>query len=1217
MENLTLTRYGNGHSFGNGTSFDCSAPTREGQTVDDLDTKIPENGHGNGLMAKEVGVGNDNLERPCGCLKKNGVPYSGMCEYHRSEKLSGGLEYRTCAPVAPRTPVRKIGGVRKACKIRKCLHKDGWKDAVARMYFGALRLMYWYDCSRASTLRPSPDALNATLSPVKWVGTRYKECVHCSGLTFVCCKHPLIITEVYSRRNRQVSCASCDWIHQIAPNRFLPMDAEWVEDVGCQCSKFIGPSWGTQAVPPEVTPHEVREQRKALGKFKSIGGGTRDGKAKIGKDGKKKKHVTFKEPARKDELAELDVHHNVPFSKLPKKDLLAEPGWKVHHNGRRVRLYGKGTYKYTGAELVATPKPKWLCVIEEELAAYLKPYVANLSLELALVNHYPSKTGIPWHSDDEVEIDQTYPIISASFGAKTSFSIRTIRGVKKSYCHNLRENTVVVMPAGFQYDWQHMVPPINVGDRINITWRKYVSPAGTEDRPGPVPCRREEEHLATGVKDDRRNESDREVRKIDGIIVDGGGFEAESLSLADEIDREREAMLDQWEAEDCDGGDVGSVQGENQAGLSQDDAAINDLFGIGFADDTGVRRAGDAQRREGGEVVEQHPVVRTGPFEEETALGTGNGRRGRGGSDELRVLHGETRQILGTENVVADALPCFEQDGKSAFIPVGLFRRDQPRRSDLVELETPVQAPANAGNERNGEARIALPAMNEPVVRNDRVLRRMIIEGQRARTMSTHAKVWRRASRWFRKCMAIVVSSIVAGWGLVKRVQNKVSSYVLPARNLAYTLLSNEWAYEIEQDDDELEPALDLGGEEKEEERTPEPVEKAKEVELLPPPPPSKRKEAKVAVIEESEDEDLSDEEAEEADPVEAIIDEAMALPMLETGKGGLPPNWQKELTSYLKGECAFNVRNVVESRVLHRKAMEWLGKFDLKACGIHNPEQLKESTATLVTQVVADTQHAQELNKVLFKAQPVLVRINGFLRSNNTFGGLIPGWVFVLLCFLFFVAHWSHQLYWLNLVFPSFKRRYINVFRKHMFLLSMYQLDLGVMFLRIVFACVEVSLILVGLWRCGNFVARRVRGWKRWGMLAVIVGLLVVGLVFVANQLISGFTEGFSFYEAADKMYDAAGFYWNRVQATPLHMVLIKDTFWSEPHWQVLSDYGIAEWVEKLMGISYVHVPGYWEFATIHHWIGLFATCLAQTVATMVSINKAAQAVRPLVAGN
>jgi alkylated DNA repair dioxygenase AlkB len=92
-----------------------------------------------------------------------------------------------------------------------------------------------------------------------------------------------------------------------------------------------------------------------------------------------------------------------------------------------------------------------------------------------LLNKYVhAQDSVSWHSDDEPEMDSEHAIASLSLGASRSFLIRPIARKTSGERYLLTSGSLLVMPAGFQKEYQHCVPKSKTpcGYRVNLTFRR-------------------------------------------------------------------------------------------------------------------------------------------------------------------------------------------------------------------------------------------------------------------------------------------------------------------------------------------------------------------------------------------------------------------------------------------------------------------------------------------------------------------------------------------------------------------------------------------------------------------------------------------------------------------------------------------------------------------------------------------------------------------------
>lgn len=131
---------------------------------------------------------------------------------------------------------------------------------------------------------------------------------------------------------------------------------------------------------------------------------------------------------------------------------------------------GPYPYKFSGRSLAPA---EW----SSEIAAAREKVQAQYggAYNSVLLNRYLNQNdSVSWHADDEPEMDSTHPIASLSLGAPRVFRIR-LRGTKDdAQSYPLTSGSLLVMPAGFQQEYQHCVPKSKsaCGTRINLTFRR-------------------------------------------------------------------------------------------------------------------------------------------------------------------------------------------------------------------------------------------------------------------------------------------------------------------------------------------------------------------------------------------------------------------------------------------------------------------------------------------------------------------------------------------------------------------------------------------------------------------------------------------------------------------------------------------------------------------------------------------------------------------------
>lgn len=1013
------------------------------------------------------------LNRPatgCGCCRKDGSKIVGECEtcYFLGDvktqqvvtpKILSGKERRERdLKMKKNSVVRRTAVSRHDCKARKCMLRGGFKSAVNLMVAPrGGRLLYWRCCRRIGELVPSAQVMVYNFG--EGVHKGFSVCTHCRGVEWNCCTSPDPMTEEVSRRKRSVVCQNCRAVTQTGPNGYLPVDADWKKDCGCCCSKFEGRSWGTQTVECKRErggPLVFTNSNRNGGARKKVqGGGPSTGRrpfknvvAEVAKAPKKThRHVCekcnqmyehehiYSNPKHKQTAFHCPnrqcdwyfkkgkfPHKNVTYSRTvvdgvvpeprldevdPTRPLDREPGrsenenprmveqlWvldvsrvpvpskgdvslsiadhcKKHQNGRRVCLFGEGSYSYTGASLVGIPKPEWLVLLEEAVKFRLEqlevPFEES-GFQLALVNHYPRAVGIPFHSDNELEIDQTGPIISFSIGATTRFSIRCRRTGKVASVY-LQEGALAVMPPGFQADYMHAASGC-AGERFSVTWRKYLS---DEQVFGGTP---EDSHLSGGVEGDESG--------------DTGGAQ---VLAEDRVSGETEVHIPTAQTDER----VGGSERESERVAEQDHVVRVESF-----DRNAVCVLPGARPSLAGGLFGQGENRM-----EQLELGLGELQRMRGTPGEVHGDNADDGRVLGSPRTTAGKLRLFASGLQSG----GLW---------ILR---------------------GIPKLLASVGDVGRLVRGGILPefGGGFEDVTVHTE----GDRVTEECRG--------GQSVPGNRENQRAGIV----SVENEALRGRRAVEITRAA-EAPPNTSTGG------NTNAPRDGREVARDVPASAQSVRKEA-------------SKKEGEQED-AKSTITKATELLGPERDKKVLPRNWMDELRAYLKAESEYNAKTHVELRVLQRKALDWLNKFDLEAMGIATPEQMKLAATEVVQDVLIDTSAAERANAKMFDRAEILQAVNGFLRKGNAFGCLVPMWVLILI----FLGSWflnTHYVYvllrvmWVQLDYVLF-----NSFRKFVIYTMAVLVDVTI-----------VVGSLVGLWAVGkvwNCVATRVGrcgsvGWR------------------------------------------------------------------------------------------------------------------------------------------
>lgn len=151
---------------------------------------------------------------------------------------------------------------------------------------------------------------------------------------------------------------------------------------------------------------------------------------------------------------------------------------------RRTGKYGDAgiTHSYTGdpSPVEAWP-PAFLRVLTLLDGQGLLPDGCNLCVCNRYENTAAAVSSIPWHADNEADLDETKEIATVSLGTEMEFLVRDKTSKTKLVDHRLPAGSVLVMLAGFQEQHEHCVPPRMyyksnrtepvVGTRLSLTFR--------------------------------------------------------------------------------------------------------------------------------------------------------------------------------------------------------------------------------------------------------------------------------------------------------------------------------------------------------------------------------------------------------------------------------------------------------------------------------------------------------------------------------------------------------------------------------------------------------------------------------------------------------------------------------------------------------------------------------------------------------------------------
>ena len=133
---------------------------------------------------------------------------------------------------------------------------------------------------------------------------------------------------------------------------------------------------------------------------------------------------------------------------------------------------GRLSYQYSGETFVSQDwHPDVLSLkerVEQQTQTRFNAVLCNL--------YRNERDSVSWHADDEPELGPSPIIASVSLGATRSFQIKHKIDAGKTMKLNLKHNSLLIMPAGFQAKWLHQLPKISAkcGARVNLTFR-YIN----------------------------------------------------------------------------------------------------------------------------------------------------------------------------------------------------------------------------------------------------------------------------------------------------------------------------------------------------------------------------------------------------------------------------------------------------------------------------------------------------------------------------------------------------------------------------------------------------------------------------------------------------------------------------------------------------------------------------------------------------------------------
>lgn len=179
--------------------------------------------------------------------------------------------------------------------------------------------------------------------------------------------------------------------------------------------------------------------------------------------------------------------------------------WEIH----RIRLFGREhpsprqscwigdpgiSYRYSGTLFQPRPWPPALDAVRERLAREL-----DMDFNSVLANRYrDGRDAMGWHSDDERELGPAPTIASLSLGATRRFVLKHRQDPERKLAVELPHGSLLVMSGATQRHYRHALPRTSrpVGERINLTFRRILRPAATDDYRGQdAPLRNNKSNL--------------------------------------------------------------------------------------------------------------------------------------------------------------------------------------------------------------------------------------------------------------------------------------------------------------------------------------------------------------------------------------------------------------------------------------------------------------------------------------------------------------------------------------------------------------------------------------------------------------------------------------------------------------------------------------------------------------------------------------------------
>jgi alkylated DNA repair dioxygenase AlkB len=133
---------------------------------------------------------------------------------------------------------------------------------------------------------------------------------------------------------------------------------------------------------------------------------------------------------------------------------------------RGLFAYGPGEDRATGYLYAAgeQPWPAALAELGPELLDVLESLL-GVRFEIVAFQAYRNGAGCDWHTDSPFDVQAVL-----SLGATRTFGVRRAGG--EPQWTSVSSGDLVVMPSGFQSEWEHCVPTENaLGERVSLVFR--------------------------------------------------------------------------------------------------------------------------------------------------------------------------------------------------------------------------------------------------------------------------------------------------------------------------------------------------------------------------------------------------------------------------------------------------------------------------------------------------------------------------------------------------------------------------------------------------------------------------------------------------------------------------------------------------------------------------------------------------------------------------